>query len=463
MSLIRLRHTVTASLLIVSLWLSPMAWCFSPYSNRELDQLEKEFVEQINQSDQVIRTPLANQYLNHLAKQLAQHGELTQPNFFIVNSNEINAFAGPGGHIGVNSQLILETANESELAAVMAHEMAHVRLHHLYRMLEHEKQMKIPMLASILASIALGAVNPMLGSGALMASLGGFAQNDINFVRSNEKEADRIGIDVLAKAGLDPRGMAAFFQKMRENARYYYTANIPSILRTHPIDEERIAEAENRTAQLKPVNVPDNLTFQLFKEIIRTEVILDEKRLLDYYERCLSKTPATLPCRYGYALELIKLNRFADAETQLLALVATDANNLYFVIALAQAQIGNGHARAALEQLDALRRNHPDNYALLVATSEGLAASGQLYQAVAVLTKATRLYPHDLGLCRSLAQAHANAKRKDYAYFTAARCYQLQGQAKEARHMLKQAASLAKKDPLLRARIEASLDELNEK
>jgi predicted Zn-dependent protease len=316
------------------------------------------------------------------------------------------------------------------------------------------------MLASILASIALGAINPMLGSGALMASLGGFAQNDINFVRSNEKEADRIGIDVLAKAGLDPRGMANFFQKMRENARYYYTANIPSILRTHPIDEERIAEAENRTAQMKPVQVADNLAFQLFKELIRTAVITDEKRVLDYYERCLRKTPQAAPCRYGYALELIKLNRFVAAETQLQRLTAEDHNNLYYIIALAEAQIGAGHTAAALEELDTIHRTYPDNYAVLLAYSEALAASGQATLAVNQLTQATRLYPHDLVLCKSLAQAHANNQRKDYAYFTEAQCYLLQGQSKEAKHMLKQAAQLAKHDRLLSARIEARQDEL---
>jgi predicted Zn-dependent protease len=257
--------------------------------------------------------------------------------------------------------------------------------------------------------------------------------------------------------------MASFFQKMRENARYYYTANVPSILRTHPIDEERIAEAENRTAQMKCVDVPDNLSFQLFKELIRTEVILDEKRLMDYYERCLSKSPNQLACRYGYALELIKLNRFAAAESQLSILIRQQPTNLYFTIAFAEAQIGNGHAAAALEELETVKRNNPDNYALLLAYSEGLAASGKHAQAVDQLTKASRIYPRDLSLCKLLAQAHATNQRKEYAYFTEAQCYVLQGQPKEAKHMFKQAARLAKDDRLLLARIEASLDELNEK
>src|SRR3990167_3802865 len=146
---------------------------------------------------------------------------MNTPVFFLVKSNEINAFAGPGGYIGINSALILASENESEMAAVMAHEMAHVRQHHLYRMLEHQKQMRVPMLASLLASMALGVVNPTLATGALMGSMTGFAQDNINFVRSNEKEADSIGIDMLIKSGLDPRGMAGFFKKMQENMRYY--------------------------------------------------------------------------------------------------------------------------------------------------------------------------------------------------------------------------------------------------
>ena len=260
------------------------ALAFSPYSTRELEELEKEFIQIINQSDSIERDALANQYINHLGKKLARLAHMPTPYFFIVKSNEINAFAGPGGYIGINTQLILATDNESELAAVMAHEIAHVRLHHLYQRIEHEKQMRIPLLASLLASAALGVVNPTLGSGALMASMTGFAQDNINFTRANEKEADRIGIGMLIKSGLDPRGMAGFFKKMQQNSRYYYTANIPAILRTHPLDEERIAEAENRSQNLGEKQYTDSLNYRLFKELIRVSVTNNNKQLLDYYQ-----------------------------------------------------------------------------------------------------------------------------------------------------------------------------------
>lgn len=451
------------TLLSTMLWITSLvAHAFSPYSNRELDQLEKEFVEQINQSPLIIRDPLAKQYIQHLAQLLSKHGSMPTPDFFIVNSNEINAFAGPGGHIGINTQLILASDNESELAAVMAHEMSHVRLHHLYRMLEHEKQMKIPMLASMLASIALGAVNPMLGTGALMATLGGFAQNDISYVRSNEKEADRIGIDMLYRSGLDPRGMAGFFKKMQLNTRYYYSANIPAILRTHPIDEDRIAEAEDRCAQMKLHEVPDDLDYHLFKELIRTTVSSDEKTQIENYQRCIAANPNELSCQFGYGLSLMNINQFEKAEQVFQKLAQSYPQEIYFTIALTRAENGHQHATQAIQQLQALQVLYPDHLAILTALAESYTAANQPGNAAAILLKASRIFPHDLSICEALARAEAQNQRKDYAYFTAAQCQILQGQRREARRLLKLAQSITKKDIYLKARIEAKLDEMKD-
>lgn len=444
-----------------ALALPSLSFSFSPYSNSELDQLEKEFVEQINQSPQIIRDPLAKQYIHHLGERLAQHGGLSTPDFFIVASNEINAFAGPGGHIGVNTRLILVSDNESELAGVMAHEMAHVRLHHLYRMLEHEKQMKIPMLASLLASIALGVVNPAMGTGALMATLGGFAQDDINFIRSNEKEADRIGIDVLRKSGLDPRGMANFFKKMQLNTRYYYTDNVPTILRTHPMDADRIAEAESRTASMQFPTERDELDYQLFKTLTHSIVLTDNKGALEYYKTCSQKNNNPV-CRFGYALVLMNLNQYNQAEELLQQLSVETPNNLYYAVVLSRAQNGNKHAKIAMEKLQTLLTTYPDNYAILNALAESAMAANLPDKAAAVFLKTTRLFPKDLPTCESLARAEAANHRKNYAYFTAAQCALLQGQAKEAKRLLKLAQTMNKNDLYLKARIEAKLDEISD-
>lgn len=437
-------------------------WAYSPYSTQELDALEKEFVQQINQSNSVLRNPLAVQYINHLGQMLARNAQLPSPSFFIVKSSEINAFAGPGGYIGINSQLILATDNESELAAVMAHEMAHVRLHHLYRMIEHQKQMRIPMLASILASAALGAINPTLASGALMATLTGAMQDNINFTRANEKEADRIGIDMLIKSELNPAGMAGFFKKMKMSMRYYYMDNIPAILRTHPLDDDRIAEAENRSLHLPKKNYNDSINYHFFKELVRTSVGSDNKKLLDYYQHQCPKNNGVMICEYGHVLVLLNLNQARLAEEHLNPLIAQQHDNLFLVIAIAQAEIQQHQFASAIHRLDELQANYPGNYAAIFAYSQSLIAANKSVQAVSVLLKGSRLFKNDLPICIALAQAQAMAGRKDYAYFTQAQCELLQGRKKGALTELDLAKKLAQHDHLLQSRIHAKIEEIKQ-
>lgn len=461
MTLFRLASIITSRLILSFLLVMPQStWAYTPYSSKELEQLEKEFVEQINQSNSVIRNPLANQYINHLGKILARNSQLPQPYFFIVNSNEINAFAGPGGYIGVNSQLILATANESELAAVMAHEMAHVRLHHLYQMIEHQKQMRVPMLASMLAALALGIVNPVLGSGALMASLSGFAQDNINFVRSNEKQADSIGIDMLIKSGLDPRGMAAFFKKMQQNARYFYTASTPAILRSHPLDDDRIAEAENRSLHLNLKNHTDSLDYRLFKELIRAIVMTDTKQLLDYYQQLCLKNNNEIACEYGNVLALININQYQQAEIRLAPLLKTNHDNLYFEITMAQVEIGEKKYANAVNRLHDLQQNYPENYAALISYAQILIDANEPGPAAKILLQGSRQFNRDLPMCQQLARAEAANHHKSYAYFIEAQCHLLQGQKKEAMSRLKTAKKLVTNDHLLQERIDAKMDEV---
>lgn len=458
-----LREMMLKLLVGISVFLfSFVSNAYSPYSNEELDELEKEFIQQINSSNAVIRNPLAIQYINQLGKTLAIQGHLRNPYFFIVKSNEINAFAGPGGYIGINTQLILASSNESELAAVMAHELAHVRQHHLYRMIEHQKQMRIPMLASMLASIALGVINPSLGTGALMASMSGFAQDSINYVRSNEKEADRIGIDMLIKSGQDPRGMASFFKKMQENARYYYTENIPAILRSHPLDEDRIAEAESRSERHHKSFYPQSLDYQLFKELIRVSVMENSKQILDYYQLACTKPGSGIACQYGYALALIDSNQYQQALNRLAPLVQQNPTNLNIQITVAEAEIGLKQFPQAITRLKELHANYPENYAVTIALAEGLINAQQSSEAAALLLKGMRQFKHDLPICEALARAQAANHRSDYAYFTEAQCQLLQGNRRLALQQLKLAKRLSTKDRLLSARIDAKIDEVKQ-
>lgn len=446
------------SLLLLNTLTVPSVYAFNPYSTDELEQLEKQFIQLINQSDQVERNPLAAQYINHLGRELAHGAPMQSPIFFIVKSNEINAFAGPGGYIGINSALILATENESELAAVMAHEMSHVRLHHLYRMIQHQKQMRAPMLASLLASVALGIINPTLASGALAASLTGFTQDSINFTRSNEKEADRIGIDMLIKAGFNPRSMAAFFKKMQESSRYYYTSNVPAILRSHPLDEDRIAEAENRSTNIKKTTYSDTIDYHLFKEIIRNAVTSDAKKQLEFYQSQCQKHNNPTACTYGKVLTLLGLNQFKQAEFNLTPLLIDAPNNLFYQFAMADAEIGEKQFNQAVKRLHDVQIDFPDNYAALMNYAQSLLAAGHSELAASLLLKGFRQFKYDLPLCEALAQTQAEAHQKGYAYLTQSQCYLLQGRRFDALRQLDQAKLFAKNDRYLIARANAMID-----
>lgn len=436
------------------------SYAFSAYSNDELDQLEKQFIQEINQSNAVIRDPLAIDYINHLARILSQPSNMSNVDFFIVNSKEINAFAGPGGHIGVNSQLILVSENESELAGVMAHEMAHVRQHHLYRMLEHQKQMRIPMLASLLASIALGAINPTLGSGAMMGALSGFTQDNINFVRSNEKEADSIGINMLIKSGLDPRGMANFFKKMQEATRYYYTDNIPALLRTHPLDEDRIAEAENRCIGIGKKNYSDNLQYRLFKELVRVSVTQDNKKLIEFYKNQCKKSNPREACAYGYILTEINLGNNKTAIQNLSPLINANPNNLFYQIAMVHSLEASGNYPESVKIMSGLYKNYPDNYTIMSEYGDALLGNKNIDKATSIYLTGHRQFKQDIPLCEKLARAQAAAKNKGYAYFTLAECHIIQGEIQDAVRKLKIAKTLVGKDEFLKQRIDAKLAEI---
>ncbi|MDP2903891.1 MAG: M48 family metalloprotease, partial [Methylovulum sp.] len=147
------------------------------------------------------------QYIQTLGQKLAANSDApSHPfHFFVVLENDINAFAGPGGYIGVNSGLMLMTEAESELASVIAHEIGHVTQRHLFRAAEAAGRLSVPMMAATLAAILLGTQSAAMGQAAIMAIQAGSVQFQINFTRENEEEADRVGMQTLASSQFDPR------------------------------------------------------------------------------------------------------------------------------------------------------------------------------------------------------------------------------------------------------------------
>jgi predicted Zn-dependent protease len=258
-------------------------------------------------------------YVNTLGNRLASNAPDAPRyfEFFLINDRQINAFALPGGFIGVNTGLILAAQAESELAGVMGHEISHVTQRHIARMLQQQKQSSIASIAALAAALLLSRVNSQAAEAAVAFGQAGVIQSQLNFSRDNEREADRFGLQILDQAGFDPRGMASFFERLQRATRVY-ESGAPSYLRTHPLTYERIADMQSRTEEMGYRQVPDSLEFQLIRAKLRAQ--LDAPRdAVAFFEQSLAerKFLSEAASRYGLVASLMRARDYTRARAEL--------------------------------------------------------------------------------------------------------------------------------------------------
>ena len=431
-------------------------------NSQEMQELIRDFRIDIQQSASIMHAPLASDYIQHLGTKLSSYAQDTSVHyaFFINNTHEINAFAGPGGTIVINSALILATHKEDELAAVLAHEIAHSEQKHWLTDINRQEKLRVPFIASTLASLALGVVNPALGSGALMGSLSGYAQNEINHIRSHEEEADRIGIQLLYAAGYNPQGMVDFLKVLETLDQYHDLGNVPAILLTHPMDEVRVADAQNRVEQLPKKRYAPHPDYFLFKEIIRVLTSSEPTSLIPYYQKMLLKNPHNAALHYGYALTLMKALKWDKAETELKPLIQQSPNSYYYLLAFSGCELGLKRTQHGLALLASLYNDYSDNLAIILDYSTALIQFNDYKKAETVLHDGLREYPQSLVLMGNLAQAQARSHQTARAYLTRATMFMQLGQAREAGIALQNAKKSVHHDPLLLAQINAQITEL---
>lgn len=342
----------------------------------------------------VLDDPLLGDYLESLGYRLVAQSDKPEQGFtfFLVRDEAINAFAAPGGFVGVNTGLVTTAESVSELAAVLAHETAHITQKHLVRAFESAKNMSIPiMLAMVGALIAANAAGS--SDAAQAAVVGGTAlmqQTQINFTRHNESEADRIGIGLLARTGYDPEAMATFFGRLSRATRSEGTSQMPTILRTHPVTTTRISEAKDRAVQIEremraTADAPtaqDDERFLMFRERCRVLGTKDPLDALRYYERTIAAgEKPTDAQRYGLALAQIRADRPRDAIPALAELDRAHPDNIAFALALAEAEADSGRRDKAVERLAKIAAERPGNRAVGIAYSDALIATGDPRQA----------------------------------------------------------------------------------
>jgi predicted Zn-dependent protease len=401
------------------------------------------------------------QYIQTIGERLVANSDApSNPfHFFVVMEKDINAFAGPGGYIGVNSGLILITEAESELASVMAHEIAHVTQRHLYRAYEASSRLSIPTAAATLAAILLGTQSPELGQAAIVAIQAGNVQFQIDFTRENEAEADRVGMQTLAGSQYDPRSMPTFFERLQQSSRYY-GQNIPEFLRTHPVTASRISDTRGRAESYPYKQYPDSLGYQLAKAKIRVLTDTDNAETLKYFQTRSTQGTAEqrVVARYGLGLYALNSQKFTDAEAIFQQLSKEYPNQAQYLTALARTALDSKNYSTALARYKKLTEQFPDNEAIKLEYVTSLLKAGNADLArknLFLLKPKTQQQPIYSQL---LAQAYSALNQPAESHRYLAEYYYATGQTRDAILQIK----LAQKSKGLNLQLSAILnDRLN--
>ena len=434
----------------------------SPAAERRLG---RAFMSSVRESETVINDPYLSDYLRQLGHRLAGNSDAAGRHFdfFLIDSAAVNAFAGPYGYIGINSGLILSTQNEGELASVLAHEIAHVSQNHLMRAFDTASQMGLATAAMILAAIILGAaVSPNAGVAAAASVQASIIQQQINFTRSNEKEADHVGMQILSKSKFDPRAMPSFFGRLTQTNRIY-ESGVPEILRTHPVTTNRIADSMGRADKYPYRQHQDDLNYHFVRAALKAKGFRQSSDAVTYFKESLKdgRYRSRDGERYGYTLALIANRDYAKAEETLLSLRKKYPTEVGLLIAQADLERKQDNHDAAIQVLLFGLQQNPGNYPLKFNYAESLLEFGKAGQALKVIEQMVSRRPTDPPLRKLYSQIAKEAGAHTTAREQLAEYFYLMGDIKPAIQQLRLALQDEKSiDYYQAARIGARMKEL---
>lgn len=437
----------------IQLFISLILLIISPFSlaNNDLPEIgtagagaltiEKEkqygwaFRMMANQALPIVRDPVLNNYIDNLGNNIVGHADSVKMpfTFYLVQDNEINAAAFLGGNVKINTGLFLYAKTESELASVVAHEVAHITQRHLARMLEQQALTNPTSMAALAGSILLTLVSPAAGVAAISTTIALNAQSQINYTRLHEYEADRIGIQTLAAAGYDPFGMADFFGKLAE--KYKYASTPPQMLLTHPLPETRLSEARLRAAQYPKKQIQSSLDYQLSK--VRITVRFSNSNpevLVNRYQNQLKNNRYQIKqaAQYGLALAYFQLQNYKKAYEINQELIKADQFNLFYIDLAADIALATGQAKAAIKALKEYEQHYPNNQVIMFNLVAALKEKKQYQPAEKRLEFFLRSHPENILAHQIAIELYALMGEKAKEHATRAEYLALLGRFREA-------------------------------
>lgn len=397
-------------------------------------QMEKRVGESIMQEIR-LREPAylddaeINGYLNRIGRRLASNSEGARQEFefFALRDATLNAFALPGGFVGVHTGLVLAAQSESELASVLSHEISHVTQRHIARGFAKQSQSYATTLLSLAVAILAARHNSDAAQGALIAGQAAGVQQQLSFTRDFEREADRIGIQLLERSGFDVRGMGVFFERMQRFGRLYEN-NAPGYLRTHPLTTERISDMENRIQALPYRQVPDSLDFLLVRAKLRAEEGSPQDAVTDFESQLKEgKFASEAAVRYGLARALLRAKGTAAAEVQVAELRRLKVTSPLVETLAAEVRVKESDLAGAANILRGAATRYPQERAIAYALVEALLALGQAQEGLKVTVVDLQAYTTDYRMHALQAKTYAALDRRLQQHRAQGESYALQG------------------------------------
>lgn len=430
-------------------------------------QMEKRVGESIMQDIRLrepsyLDDPEIASYLNRLGRRLASNSEESRQEFefFALRDATLNAFALPGGFIGVHSGLILAAQSESELAGVLAHEISHVTQRHIARGLSKASQSQAASWVAIAVAILAARNNADVAHGAMVAGMAGSASQQLKFSRDFEREADRVGLQVLERSGYDVRGMGAFFERLQRSSRLYEN-NAPGYLLTHPLTVERISDMENRI-QLRPYRqVADSLDFLLVRAKLRAQEGPIPEAIAEFETQIRErKFSSEIAAHYGLAIALWRAKDYARADVQVAELRRLKAVSYMVETLAAELRLRQGAAAVAVDILTAAAARYPHERAIAYDLVEALLAAARPEEALKATVADLQAYTTDYRMHTLQAKSYALLGKRLQQHRAQGEAYLLQGQLMPAIEQFDLAQKSPDGDFYEHSQIDARLREL---
>ncbi len=414
-----------------------------------------------------VEDALLQDYLEQVVFDLATHSELTDARLHvvIVDNETLNAFAVPGGVVGLNNGLLLAAQHEDELASVIAHELAHLSQRHYARSVEEAKRNAVPNALILLSSLVLAATaggGSQSSMAAIAAGQAAIQQQQLRFSRDNEREADRLGMLTLVGAGYDPNGMPRMFSRMLESMRYN-TRRPPEFLLSHPVTESRVSDAKNRARNQRQDGKQDSADFSFMQARVRLGFEETPGYAIKRFRAEIANDEGLSPGnRYGLVLALTRTSEFEEARAELAPLQKNYPNSIPLMLAAAELDLASGRSGDAVLLLQQQLSVNPGNHPLTMLYADALLRAGKPQEAETLLVEHAEDHPDDPQVWYALAETHGLAGNILDVHRARAEYFILNGALEQAEKQLGYALNLARDDFHATAGIQARITDIRD-